>query len=78
VWFVQCYGHAIWELARAAIDLGGHVRVGLGDYHPWDWPDPSGEKPTNAELVATAAALADRAQRPLATIADARRMLGIA
>jgi 3-keto-5-aminohexanoate cleavage enzyme len=78
VWFVQCYGHAIWELARAAIDLGGHVRVGLGDYHPWDWPDPAGEKPTNVELVASAVALADRAQRPLATIADARRMLGVA
>jgi len=77
-WFVQCYGKGIWELARPALDLGGHVRVGIGDYHPWDWPDTTGERPTNAELVSRAVGLAHAAGRPIATIAQARRTLGIA
>jgi uncharacterized protein (DUF849 family) len=76
-WFVQCYGRGIWELARPALDLGGHVRVGLGDYHPWDWPDPSSDQPTNAALVTHAAELVRDAGRELATVADARRLLGI-
>src|SRR5580765_6720165 len=50
-WFVQCYGRAIWDLAPAALANGGHVRVGLGDYHPWDWADTGADQPTNAELV---------------------------
>jgi 3-keto-5-aminohexanoate cleavage enzyme len=76
-WFVQCYGRGIFDLAGPALDLGGHVRVGLGDYHPWDWPDPSSDQPTNAALVARAAELAARAGRPLATVAETRRRLGL-
>jgi len=77
-WFVQCYGKGIWGLARPALELGGHVRVGLGDYHPWDWPDTTGARPTNAELVTRVAGLARAAGRPIATVADARQMLGLA
>jgi 3-keto-5-aminohexanoate cleavage enzyme len=76
-WFVQCYGKRIWDLARPSLDLGGHVRVGIGDYHPWDWPDTTGEQPTNAELVTRAVELAGVAGRPIATVADARRILGL-
>jgi uncharacterized protein (DUF849 family) len=77
-WFVQCYGRAIWDLAPAALAIGGHVRVGLGDYHPWDWADEGADRPTNAELVEHAAKLAGDAGRPIATVAEARRHLGLA
>ena len=77
-WFVQCYGKGIWDLARPALDHGGHLRVGLGDYHPWDWPDTSGDQPTNAELVRRAAGLAATAGRPIATVAQSRQALGLA
>jgi 3-keto-5-aminohexanoate cleavage enzyme len=78
VWFAQCYGPRIWKLATPALELGGHLRVGLGDYHPWEWPDPSGEHPTNAEMVARAAAMAGAAGRGVATVAEARQKLGLA
>jgi uncharacterized protein (DUF849 family) len=77
VWFVQCYGRAIWDLAPAALAHGGHVRVGLGDYHPWDWADTGTDQPTNAELVERAAKLAGDAGRPIATVAETRRRLGL-
>jgi uncharacterized protein (DUF849 family) len=76
-WVVQCYGRAISELARPALALGGHVRVGLGDYHPWDWPDPSSDQPTNPELVERAAELAAESGRPLATVAYTRTRFGL-
>jgi len=76
-WFVQCYGRAIWDLAPAALAHGGHVRVGLGDYHPWDWADTGTDQPTNAEVVERAAKLAGDAGRPIATVAETRRRLGL-
>jgi len=78
-WFVQCYGPSIWRLAGAALDLGGHLRVGLGDYHPWEWDaEPGTDRPTNAEMVARAAALAAERGRPVASVAEARKALGLA
>jgi 3-keto-5-aminohexanoate cleavage enzyme len=78
-WFVQCYGPSIWRLAGPALELGGHVRVGLGDFHPWEWEEPPGaEQPTNLDMVARAAALALGAGRPVATVAQARALLGLA
>ena len=76
-WFVQCYGRAIWDLVPAALATGGHARVGLGDYHPWDWPDTGADRPTNAELVARAVELAGDAGRPVATVAETRHRLGL-
>ena len=76
-WFVQCYGRGIFDLAGPALALGGHLRVGLGDYHPWDWPDPTSDQPTNAALVERAAERAVRAGRPLATVAETRHHLGL-
>jgi uncharacterized protein (DUF849 family) len=76
-WFVQCYGRAIWDLAPAALAHGGHVRVGLGDYHPWDWADDGADQPTNAELVERAVKLAGDAGRPVATVAETRHHLGL-
>jgi uncharacterized protein (DUF849 family) len=76
-WFVQCYGRAIWDLASPALAVGAHLRVGLGDYHPWDWADDGADQPTNTELVERAAKLAGDAGRPIATVAEARRRLGL-
>ena len=77
VWFVMCYGSTIWDLAKPAIALGGNVRVGLGQYHPWYWPDPTHEEPTNAEQVARVAAMAKSMGRALATPAEAFRTFGL-
>jgi uncharacterized protein (DUF849 family) len=77
VWFTMCYGHSIWDLVQPTIELGGHVRVGVGQYHPWYWPDPSHEEPTNAEQVARVAEVAARLGRPLASPAEARAAFGL-
>ena len=53
------------------------MRVGLGDYHPWDWADTGADQPTNAELVERAAKLAGDAGRPIATVAETRSRLGL-
>jgi uncharacterized protein (DUF849 family) len=77
-WFVQCYGPSIWRLAGTALELGGHLRVGLGDYHPWEWEEgPAADRPTNAEMVGRAAALAGDAGRPIAAVHEARALLGL-
>jgi uncharacterized protein (DUF849 family) len=76
-WFVMCYGHAIWELAEEAIADGGHVRVGLGQYHPWRWPDPTHEEPTNAEQVARVVTMAKAAGRAVATPTEAAIRFGL-
>jgi uncharacterized protein (DUF849 family) len=57
-------------LAERAIRRGGGVRVGLEDYAG---PDA----PSNAELLEGALRLVERLGRVPATIADARRLLGI-
>ena len=58
------------DFAKAVLARGGHLRVGLEDY--------AGERaPSNAELVAEAAALARDVGRPPATCAEAARMLDL-
>ena len=57
-------------LARAALEHGGHVRVGLEDH-------AGPRQPTNVELVEEVAALAAELGRPLATCADAARILNL-
>lgn len=57
-------------MARAAIERGGHVRVGLEDYE--------GERsPRNAELVAEAADLVRSMGHTVATPEETRKILGI-
>jgi uncharacterized protein (DUF849 family) len=55
-------------IARAALERGGHVRVGLED---WD------DGPANVEQVARAAALARETGRTVATVTDAARVLAL-
>jgi 3-keto-5-aminohexanoate cleavage enzyme len=57
-------------LARAALERGGHVRVGLEDYG-------GPRRPTNVELIREVVALAREVGRPIATPAEAARLLAL-
>jgi uncharacterized protein (DUF849 family) len=58
------------DVARLALDAGGHLHVGLEFY--------GGDRtPTNVELVDEAVALCDSVGRPVASSADAARLLGL-
>jgi uncharacterized protein (DUF849 family) len=72
-WSVSVWGGDLFEtpVARRALELGGHLHVGLEEhFHPE-------RKPTNEELVREAVALAAAVGRPVATAADAERVLGL-
>ena len=72
-WSVSVWGGDLMQtpIARLALELGGHLHVGLEEhFHPE-------RKPTNEELVREAAALAASVGRPVATGADAARILGL-
>jgi uncharacterized protein (DUF849 family) len=57
-------------VARRALELGGHLRVGLEDY--------AGERePSNAELVREAVDLCHAVGRPVATFAETAAILGL-
>ena len=73
-WGVIGISRAQWGLLAAALSLGGNVRVGLED----NFYLPGGEMArSNGELVARAARMAVDAGRRLATVAEARTMLGL-
>lgn len=72
LWAVACYGASNLELARIAIEQGGHVAIGLGDYA---YPELAGGAPTNAEVVAEVVAIARRCGRAIATPAEVRERL---
>lgn len=75
-WGVAGIGRYQIEANMMAIAAGGHVRVGLEDNIWWD---RARTRPaTNAELVARVRQLATIAERPMATPAQTRRMLGLA
>jgi uncharacterized protein (DUF849 family) len=57
-------------MARAAIERGGHVRVGLEDFE-------GDRRPRNAELVAEAAELIRSMGHRVATPEETREILGI-
>ncbi|GIW41734.1 MAG: 3-keto-5-aminohexanoate cleavage protein [Candidatus Binatia bacterium] len=71
-WAVAVVGGDVLEsgLAARAIELGGHVRVGLEDY--------GGSRcPRNHELVEEVVRLAEGAGRPVATPKEAAGLLGL-
>jgi 3-keto-5-aminohexanoate cleavage enzyme len=57
-------------LAQAALERGGHVRVGLEDY-------AGPRTPTNLELVTELAGLIERCERTVATPAETHALLGL-
>jgi uncharacterized protein (DUF849 family) len=67
-WAVAVLGGSLLEtpIARAALERGGHLRVGIED---WD------DGPPNVEQVAAAAALGAELGRPVATIAQTEELL---
>jgi len=72
-WSVSVWGGDLFDtpLARLALERGGHLHIGLEEhFHPE-------RKPSNAELVKQAAALAAEVGRPLATPADVDRLLAL-
>lgn len=58
------------EVARHALERGGHLRVGLEDY-------AGPEQPTNVELVERAVALCAEVGRPVASAAETAKLLDL-
>jgi len=58
------------EVARLALERGGHLHVGIEDY-------AGARTPSNEELVREAVELAGRVGRPVATCAEAAAILGL-
>jgi uncharacterized protein (DUF849 family) len=73
-WGVIAISREQWGLVAAALALGGNVRVGLEDN--FYLPDGTMAR-SNGELVAKARAMAEDAGRRVATVAEARAMLGL-
>jgi uncharacterized protein (DUF849 family) len=74
-WGVIGISRAQWGLLAAALALGGNIRVGLEDN--FYLPDGTMAR-SNGDLVARAARMAGDAGRRLATVAEARALLGLA
>ncbi len=71
-WSVCCREGNLFPAAGAALERGGHVAIGLGDY-----PYPELGAPSNASLVREIASMARLVGREAATPADTRAMLGM-
>ena len=72
-WSVSVWGGDLMAtpIARLALELGGHLHVGLEEHF-----DPD-RKPTNLELVEEAVALSAEVGRPVATTEQAEQLLGL-
>jgi uncharacterized protein (DUF849 family) len=72
-WSVSVWGGDLMAtpIARAAVERGGHLHVGIEEFYA------PGRSPTNEELVREAAELCARVGRPLATCAQAAELLGL-
>jgi uncharacterized protein (DUF849 family) len=73
-WGVIGIGREQWMLVGAALTLGGSVRVGLEDN--FYLPDGSVAR-SNGDLIAQARKMTEDVGRRPATVAEARRLLGI-
>jgi uncharacterized protein (DUF849 family) len=73
-WGVVGISRVQWTLVAAALALGGSVRVGLEDN--LYLPDGTMAR-SNGELVARAVRMTQDAGRRIATVAEAREMLGV-
>lgn len=72
-WSVMCAGGNLFPLVGAAIERGGHIAIGLGDY-----PYAELGAPRNCDLVDGVAQMARQVGRDVASPDDARRLLGLA
>ena len=71
-WSVMCVGGDLFPVVKMALQRGGHIAIGLGDY-----PYVEMGAPRNDELIKKVVAIAREMGREIATPAEARRMLGI-
>ncbi len=72
-WSVSVWGGDLFDtpIARLALERGGHLHVGLEEhFHPE-------HKPTNEEIIQQAVALIEEVGRPVASIAESARILGL-
>ncbi len=74
-WVAAGIGRHQIEVNRWCLELGGHCRTGLEDNIRWD---KSRLAASNAELVERVARLSEEYGRPVATPAEARRILSLA
>ncbi len=74
-WCAAGIGAAQIVVNEWSIAAGGHTRTGLEDNVRWD---KSTLAPSNAALVERVVALCDKYDRPVATVAQARDILGLA
>ena len=73
-WTVIGIGRAQWMLVAAALALGGSVRVGLED----NFYLPDGQMArSNGDLIAQARQMVDDAGRRVATVSEARELMGL-
>jgi uncharacterized protein (DUF849 family) len=72
-WSVSVWGGDLFAtpIARRALERGGHLHVGLEEHF-----DPA-RKPTNEELVREAVSLCNEVGRPVASCAEAARILAL-
>ncbi len=73
-WGVIGIGRAQWQMIAAALVLGGSIRAGVEDN--FYLPDGTVAR-SNGELIAKAAQMAQDAGRRLASVEEARGMLGV-
>lgn len=71
-WEVMNLHGSMLPLAEAVIRAGGHVHLGIGDYHYRELGAP-----TNADLVREVVRIAHACGREVATPEEARRILGL-
>jgi uncharacterized protein (DUF849 family) len=72
-WIVTLGWQSILPITDAIVAEGGHIAIGLGDYHFQELGQPD-----NAELVRRVAAIAADVGREVATPAETKAMLAIA
>jgi uncharacterized protein (DUF849 family) len=71
-WAVSCFGGNLLRLVTSAVELGGHISIGLGDY-----PYRELGEPTNAEVVAEVVRMVRAIGREPATPDDVREVLAL-
>jgi uncharacterized protein (DUF849 family) len=73
-WTAAGIGRHQLEVTHWALELGGHCRTGLEDNVRWDRDTLA---TSNAQLVGRVAELCGQYRRPVASAAEARRILGL-
>ncbi len=76
-WSVLTYGSNALSLLVAAVEAGGHIALGLGDWPHLELSDHDAHPPTNADVVKEAATLVRALGHEVARPDQAREILAI-